>query len=793
MVTDIVCPLCGVNLTLQALEKHLGLHLLEVALFVLPHLGEDKSESSSDSKSLKVGFSSEISGEHLSRKSSLDFDSNSNQSVWDQQVLSPIVTGATSPKDKWGTGGGDAANILQWTPLHIAASKGHASIVETLLSEGDSVSLEDISGRTALHYAALGGDIRVVDALLEKHANPAAVDVQGRSSLHIAAAAGNLIIAQKLIESGDGALPMITDKDGRRALDLVIDKVSEILESNSSEHASPDHASQSQGQLFGLYCLTRELLSTEEGRIRGWSPLHSAVHLGEMIPTVEILLKLDRVINSDSNPEEQLLNSQDENGATPLHVAARAHHWELVKFLIENGCDLSCKDVSHEGVLMLAVKHRRSDVVKLLLKKMREHSSDGDGDIVSRERNNMGITSLHWAAAHGIYKLVVKLVRLGGAKPTTSDKLGKTALHYAALMGHTRVAKFLLLQDLNLVDATDMAGDTPLHCAAACGKVEVVKLLFDLFLVRTVRASLYDLYLRDYMMQRNKAGETALHYAARGMVNCQQPHVDQITGEKPNTLCQGSCCQWHDQFMNLLPRKNGDHDDWGLESDAVAVVLLLFEHEVNIKAVNNKLESPLHLAARWGRLAVAEALLNRSQIWKKANVNARDILGDTPLHLAVRWGHEDLVKLLVDKGAIIESENYIGQSPAKVAESHLQFGMVDLLRGLHQEQEERRWKETLRVEKLWVEKFRQLGPWSMPSLPVLFKSDSNATGLAARAPSFRSLRSQIKPTPAIRTDAVNDFRPYLTQKSRTPETKMTSYNQIPDSIYDSLNWVFTDY
>ena len=89
------------------------------------------------------------------------------------------------------------------------------------------------------------------------------------------------------------------------------------------------------------------------------------------------------------------------------------------------------------------------------------------------------------------------------------------------------------------------------------------------------------------------------------------------------------------------------------------------------------------------RLAIAQALLIRppvdSLIWKKANVKAQDIHGDTPLHLAARSGHEDIVKLLVNEGANVEEKNHSNQSPAEVAESHLQFEVVGLLQRLQQE------------------------------------------------------------------------------------------------------------
>ena len=82
---DIVCPLCGISSTLQTLEKHLGLHLQEIALFALPHLGEGSSES----KSEKADNSSEGAGKHLRSESSYESYSDSKQPVEDQPILLP--------------------------------------------------------------------------------------------------------------------------------------------------------------------------------------------------------------------------------------------------------------------------------------------------------------------------------------------------------------------------------------------------------------------------------------------------------------------------------------------------------------------------------------------------------------------------------------------------------------------------------------------------------------------------------------------------------------------------------
>lgn len=79
IVTDIVCPLCGIKFNLQTLENHLGHHLQEVALFTFL----DPVKGGSKSKSKKVGYSS---GEHLSRKTGSGFGLSSNLLVEDQPI-----------------------------------------------------------------------------------------------------------------------------------------------------------------------------------------------------------------------------------------------------------------------------------------------------------------------------------------------------------------------------------------------------------------------------------------------------------------------------------------------------------------------------------------------------------------------------------------------------------------------------------------------------------------------------------------------------------------------------------
>ena len=78
IVSDIVCPFCGIKLTIHTLQKHLGLHLQEVALFVLPHPDEDRNKINPDN--------------NLSKKSSFEFNSDSKQPVGNLPEILPIAS-----------------------------------------------------------------------------------------------------------------------------------------------------------------------------------------------------------------------------------------------------------------------------------------------------------------------------------------------------------------------------------------------------------------------------------------------------------------------------------------------------------------------------------------------------------------------------------------------------------------------------------------------------------------------------------------------------------------------------
>jgi len=77
----------------------------------------------------------------------------------------------------------------------------------------------------------------------------------------------------------------------------------------------------------------------------------------------------------------------------------------------------------------------------------------------------------------------------------------------------------------------------------------------------------------------------------------------------------------------------------------------------------NRVETPLHYAAKKGNSKIIELLLDAG-----ANINSTyNKFGSTPLHIATWFGHTDCVQLLIKRSAIIDNTNDHGSTPLHLA------------------------------------------------------------------------------------------------------------------------------
>lgn len=129
--------------------------------------------------------------------------------------------------------------------------------------------------------------------------------------------------------------------------------------------------------------------------------------------------------------------------ATPLHYAALAGHYNIVRMLVSEG---------------LRLQAQRDDVA---------------WNIDARDKN--GCTALHHAAAFGAVKVLDVLIR-HQANVDACTRGGATPLHHAASNGQEHSARRLLTNNGN-VNALDDNRSTALHLAAFYGNAGVARIL----------------------------------------------------------------------------------------------------------------------------------------------------------------------------------------------------------------------------------------------------------------------------------------------------------------------------
>jgi ankyrin repeat protein len=106
-------------------------------------------------------------------------------------------------------------NANDESPLMLAALQGHLRLAEQLIARGADVNK---TGWTPLHYAATGGHADLIQLLLEHHAYIDAESPNGTTPLMMAAYYGNPKVTHLLLQ--EGADPTLKNQKGLTAYDF---------------------------------------------------------------------------------------------------------------------------------------------------------------------------------------------------------------------------------------------------------------------------------------------------------------------------------------------------------------------------------------------------------------------------------------------------------------------------------------------------------------------------------------------------------------------------------------------
>uniref|UniRef100_A0A8C7HN82 Transient receptor potential cation channel, subfamily A, member 1a n=1 Tax=Oncorhynchus kisutch TaxID=8019 RepID=A0A8C7HN82_ONCKI len=398
-------------------------------------------------------------------------------------------------------------NILNrrlMSPLHMAVSLGHNTLIELLLSHSNTdANLEGDLGNTPVMLACCIDNHEALHLLFKYGARLCQQNKLGHYPIHAAAFAGAKKSMQMVLQKGE--------------------EVGYSIESHinyvDKSFSTPLHLAVRGGNLEVIKLCIEQGAKMDQQQCDKSTALHFACTQGATEAVKLMLSAHDRVCD--------VINLTDGTCQTPLHKTTIFDHVELAEYLISKGGDINAIDCKGHTPLLLATSCSAWKTVSLLLthganlKIKDKHGCNflhlailqpkgltnlppeflkcsSVRELLDAE-DNEGCTPMHYACRLGIPESVKNMLRLNVSLDQKS-KQKKSALHFAAEYGRINTCHRLLesMTNTRLLNEGDERGMTPLHLASRGGHVIVVDLLLR----------------KGALFHSDYKGWTCLHHAA---------------------------------------------------------------------------------------------------------------------------------------------------------------------------------------------------------------------------------------------------------------------------------------
>ncbi|XP_049764090.1 poly [ADP-ribose] polymerase tankyrase isoform X3 [Schistocerca cancellata] len=542
------------------------------------------------------------------------------------------------------------------TPLHLAAGYNRGRVVQLLLQNGADVHAKDKGGLVPLHNACSYGHFEVTEMLIKHGANVNAMDLWQFTPLHEAASKSRVEVCSLLLS--EGADPTLLNCHSKSAIDVAPTReLQERLAYEFKGHCLLEAARQADPAKVKKY-LSPDVVNFKHP-YTGDTPLHCAV----ASPYPKRKQVMETLIRKGAH-----LNEKNKDFLTPLHIAADNSHYDVLGALLSHGAKINAVDGLGQTALHRCARDDNLQACRILLSynvdpnivslqgytatqvatenvlkilqdppsgsadvecQLLEAAKAGNTDQVQRlltsyphivncrdldgsSSFNRHSTPLHFAAGYNRVA-VVEYLLAHGADVHAKDKGGLVPLHNACSYGHYEVTELLVKHGAS-VNVADLWKFTPLHEAAAKGKYDIVRLL----LKHGADAS-----------KKNRDGATPLDLVREG-----------------------------DQDVADLLRGNAALLDAAKKGNLARVQRLVSSENINCRDAQGRNSTPLHLAAGYNNLEVAEFLLDHG-----ADVNAQDKGGLIPLHNASSYGHLEIAALLIKFNTVVNATDKWGFTP----------------------------------------------------------------------------------------------------------------------------------
>jgi ankyrin repeat protein len=249
--------------------------------------------------------------------------------------------------------------------LVMAAQDGDLQLVNSLLPLCHVDTRVRHQGIAAIRQAAQNGKLEVVIALTKAHADVNIQDYAGCTPLAAACECGRIDVVRFLLENGArksiplrglrGATPLrqASQSGHENIVTLLLENgAKEFIDTQDDIEMTPVFTACLHGQHKAARALILAKADVTIPDARGYSPIHASCEKGD-ICLVQILLQTAPLT----------INAISKGSVTPLHIAAKNGHENIVLLLLQQKADLAIKDI--DGVTALGVAKNKA-IQKLL-------------------------------------------------------------------------------------------------------------------------------------------------------------------------------------------------------------------------------------------------------------------------------------------------------------------------------------------------------------------------------------------------------------------------------------------
>ena len=348
-----------------------------------------------------------------------------------------------------------------------------------------------------------------------------------------------------------------------------------------------------------------------------------------------------------------LINTQDNNGDSILHISAFHGDFKIVSRLVYYGGNKKLKNQKGQIPVDLAKDNFVRKVLTDLNKAAKASDEKNIKELINFGKDINEKISIFWQAPihkiieskeqkkHEVLKEMLDL----GSDPNIRDSNGWSALHYACQLGDYESVE-ILVNNGALIDSYSNNKRIPLHLAAYSGYPNIVE-----FLLKNGSDPNY----------KDELGCTPLHLAAKkGHVKC----IEHLLNYEAELYCLDfrswnilhyASFYGHKKAVRFIAKYDADYDFLQKMKNS--------QNKLPIEIVRDPTVKPyfytLWHAAREGNLDLTKNLLNEGE-----DINEQSHFElNTPLHLAVINNHYLEVKLLIENNCVPDKENRDGLEP----------------------------------------------------------------------------------------------------------------------------------